>query len=232
MSGPKRLKDSGGVSQRLLDSASIDVPSSVSRARAHMLAATASSFAQTHGGTPRVAPVNVAKTLATWVFVGAAASIALALGASQLLDATSSSAPKSGALPALTDLPTVAKPSRPSEIAAEPNVAAPSPRPQAVGAIEPWVPSPQPSAASAAEVRDLEAIRAAIIRGDAAAALAALNAYDAGYPSGRLKPESTVLRIQALSLSGKTLQAGTAASEFLAKYPGHPLAKRMTEFGR
>ena len=42
--GPRRLNRSGGISQRLLDSASLDKPSHTSRRLAENLASTASAF--------------------------------------------------------------------------------------------------------------------------------------------------------------------------------------------
>ena len=89
---PRRLSQSGGVSKRLLDSASIDKPSAAARRRA-VLAATASSFASTQsGGTTSPAARrggSTAKTLAAWVLIGAAASGTLALLGSKLLDSRS-----------------------------------------------------------------------------------------------------------------------------------------------
>ena len=88
MNEPRRLSQSGGVSKRLLDSASIDKPSEGARRRA-MLAATASSFASTQsGGSTSPASRDrgsTAKTLATWVLIGAAASGTLALLGAKLL---------------------------------------------------------------------------------------------------------------------------------------------------
>jgi len=254
--GPRRLNKSGGISQRLLDSASLDKPSHTSRRMAANLASTASAFASSRpANAAPVRPPSTVRTLATWITVGAAASVALGFVGSTLLDPTP---PPQAAAPLLT-APSPAPPAAAglSDIKAEPAApaqtapqlaAAPahSPTPQAPqgGAatrIEPWVPSPlaiaptasptpgapKPSVASFEEVREIEAARAAVSRGDAATAIAQLNDYDSSHPNGQLKPESMALRIQVLSNSGKTTEARTLANEFQGKYPQHPLVQRV-----
>jgi hypothetical protein len=194
---PRRLNQSGGVSQWLLDSASIDKPSVAARRHAALLAATASSFSRSASGSvsatrPRR---NVAKTLATWVLVAAAASATLALVGSRLLDAVGGGASHPAAGQVLAELPPApsAAPARSLEITAEPNVAVRPPR------IAATPPAPSASASAAAdEARQIEAARAAIARGDDAAALVTLDAYDKAYPSGALKAESMALRALAL----------------------------------
>jgi hypothetical protein len=244
MSEPRRLSKSGGVSQRLLDSASLDKPSQASRRKVAGFAATASSFARTN---PRAsaAPLSrtsrpsssVAKTLATWTLIGAAASATLALVGSKLFDASGQlHTMHHAAGPAMAELPPA--PTRSPDISPEPAAVAhdapliaPTP-PQPVNpTIEPWVPSPitneKPGAASFDEVRDIEGARAAVSRGDDSAAIAQLNDYDRNHPSGALKPESMVLRIQALSNSGKASEARTLANEFQGKYPQHALLQKV-----
>jgi hypothetical protein len=264
MNEPRRLSKSGGVSQRLLDSASIDKPSQAARARANALAATASSFARTHSrsgeeGAQSGRKLHSAKTLATWVIVGAAASVALALISSRLLDSSSQRSTAAPGAPAMSVLaepapaPTVA-PARSPEISPEPPAPAsatptlaPAPsysiKPSGAATIEPWVPSPvaaasaapptgasKPStAAFADEAREIEAARVAVSRGDDSGALAKLNDYDSSHPNGALKPESMALRIQVLSSSGKTSEARTLANEFQGKYPQHPLVQQLKQ---
>src|SRR5882672_1070772 len=93
MNEPRRLSRSGGVSQRLLDSVSLDVPSQSARRKAATLAATASSFTSTNSRatSASVSRANVVKTLAIWTLIGAAASGTLALIGSKLFDATAPS---------------------------------------------------------------------------------------------------------------------------------------------
>jgi hypothetical protein len=246
MTEPRRLNRSGGISQRLLDSASLDKPSRASRRHATNLAATASAFSST---SPAREPLplrraNPAIMLATWIVVGAAASVTLGLVGAKLL--ANDPAPRAAA-PLLT-APRAATTS--PDISAEPPLAGPpslgarpslTVKPLNANAIEPWVPSPsavapdavpangpaRPSAASLDEVREIEAARAALSRGDANSAIAQLDDYDSAHPNGQLKPEAMALRIQALSTSGKTTEARTLANEFQRKYPGHPLGQQL-----
>lgn len=262
MNEPRRLIQSGGIAQRLLDSASLDKPGPAARRHAASLAATASSFARTSSGgsgtyraggaSGRSAPP--AKTLATWVAVGAAASVALGIAGSRLL---TPGGPSHAAAP-LDALPTLTQPARSPDIAAEPATPlqpapelAPAPSasnadngPAEAAHIEPWVPSPVASAAGAApapvaprpstaasldEAHQIEAARAALSRGDCPRAVAQLDAYDSSHPNGQLKPEAMALRIQALTNMGKTTEARALASEFVQKYPQHPLLGRVSD---
>jgi TolA-binding protein len=245
MKEPRRLIQSGGISQRLLDSASLDRPGPAARRHAAALAATANAFARTSsagsgtyraGSAPRSG--RPAKTVAAWVAVGIAASVALGFVGSRLLapGGTTHAAAPLEALPTLTASP---------DIAAEPAAPRILPRPStpdsAPTQIEPWVPSPvaaaangapspgtsRPSVAPPEEIRDIEAARAALSRGDSNAALAQLDTYDSSHPNGQLKPESMALRIQVLSITGKTTDAHTLANAFQQQYPQHPLVERV-----
>jgi hypothetical protein len=249
MKEPRRLSQSGGISQRLLDSASLDRPGPAARRHAAALAATANAFARTSSpgsGTYRAGSTarsgRAAKTVVAWVAVGIAASVALGFVGSRLLapgGATHAAAP-------LEALPTLAAPAKSPEIAAEPASPRllpqpPTPDNAAPTHIEPWVPSPAssttataptpgaspPSVAASEEIRAIEAARAALSRGDTNAALAQLDGYDAIHPYGQLKPESMALRIQTLLNSGKATEARALASQFQEKYPRHPLAERV-----
>lgn len=263
MNEPRRLSQSGGVAQRLLDSASIDRPSVAARRRAEIFAGTASSFSRTasvDSGVRRSRGGGVAKTLVTWACIGAAASVAIAFGASALLDGGGKSAasPPASAVPMAELQPApVPPPARPSDIKPEPDsavhIAATPAQPAAkpLGSIVPWVPSPaqapapspepvaagtpqpaRPSSASFDEVREIQAAREAVSRGDNSGAIATLNQYDQTHPTGALKAESTVLRVQALSNSGKTNEARQLANEFTGKNPTHPLTQQLRAVGK
>jgi TolA-binding protein len=155
------------------------------------------------------------KTLAKWLCVGAAAGVLLALLGSQLL----SSSPGSSANHAAGSgyvLPDLAGASAhpPADIKAEvPNV---------VGKAMPSAGSATPS-----EARRIESARDAVRRGDASAALAALNDYEQAHPNGALAPEAMALRIEALSNSGRTAEAEALAGDFQRKYPSHPLSAQL-----
>jgi TolA-binding protein len=227
MKQPRRLSRSGGVSQRLLDSASLDKPSQAARRHADALAATANSFTRTSsGGSGRtdsgVRQLHPAKTLATWIVVGAAASVALGLIGSKLFD--SSPAPRVAA--PLLSAPAQAA-ARSPDISAEPATPAQN-APQLAPAPSPSGAAAPPSAASLDEAREIAAASAAISRGDDSDAIATLNGYDEKHPNGELKPEAMALRIQALSHSGKTSEARTLVNEFQGKYPKHPLVRQVS----
>jgi hypothetical protein len=211
VNGPRRLLQSGGVSRRLLDSASLDVPSDASRRKAASFAATAGAFARSSSSTASASTPrgSVAKTLVTWTLIGAAASGTLALVGTKVFNLGASSNLGHAASPAMAELPSAASipPLRSPDIAAEPTVRA--------------------SATSVDEARQIEAARAAVSRNDDASAIASLDAYDAAHPNGSLKPEAIVLRIQALGHSGKTVEAQALANEFQKKYPQHPLAQQL-----
>ena len=84
----------------------------------------------------------------------------------------------------------------------------------------------QPSTLSG-EVGALQVARNALARDDAAAALAALDRYKSRYPAGRLAPEATVLRIEALVARGDRAQASALAERFESSNPKSPYAERI-----
>jgi hypothetical protein len=204
MNEPRRLSQSGGISQRLLDSASIDKPSEAARRRAEMFAGTASSFTTT--ATPsgvRTKGGNTAKTLVTWAFIGAAASAGLAFFGSRLLDGNGTAAAPSAGVP-MAEIPAPQVAARPSDIAAEPG-----------------------AAAAAEESREIASARAAVGRGDNKGALSKLDQYDRTYPTGILRGESTLLRVQALNNSGQTTEAKRVVDDFTGKNPNHPMTQQL-----
>jgi hypothetical protein len=81
----------------------------------------------------------------------------------------------------------------------------------------------------AAELVALDAARATLARGDAAAALFALDGYARGYPGGRLELEAEVLRIDALAMSGHPDMAKKRAATFLLRHPKSVLAPRLRD---
>jgi hypothetical protein len=89
---------------------------------------------------------------------------------------------------------------------------------------------PQPAAPSPTlsdEVAALQVARSALAGHDAGAALAALDRYKSRYPQGRLAPEATVLRIEALIERGDRAQANALAERFEAANPKSPYAERI-----
>jgi outer membrane protein assembly factor BamD (BamD/ComL family) len=68
-------------------------------------------------------------------------------------------------------------------------------------------------------VAAVDAAGRALRAGDAAGALTALDRYEHDYPRGTLRPEATVLRIEALVARGDRARALILARRFLASHP-------------
>jgi hypothetical protein len=107
-----------------------------------------------------------------------------------------------------------------------PNVAAP-PSARASAVVRTTV---APSAAAPSierEIELLDAVKSKLGAGSANDAARALDAYDAEFPQGVLRPEGTVLRVRTLLLQGNRAAATKLADEFLAAHPGSVHGKRM-----
>jgi hypothetical protein len=77
-----------------------------------------------------------------------------------------------------------------------------------------------------AEAKALRAVRAALRDGQASRALTLRRRYRARFPKGELRDESTLLRADALCLSGKPEKARTIAKAFVESHARSPLAAR------
>src|SRR5690606_12304952 len=88
-------------------------------------------------------------------------------------------------------------------------------------------PSGVPTASIAREVELLDGVKAKLGAGAADDASRALDAYDAEFPQGTLRPEATVLRIRTLLARGERARAEKLADDFLAKHPSGVHAKRI-----
>lgn len=77
------------------------------------------------------------------------------------------------------------------------------------------------------EVMMLDAVKKKLGAGAASDASHALDAYDAEFPQGALRPEATVLRVRTLLLQGDRAAATKLGGEFLAKHPGSVHGKRI-----
>jgi hypothetical protein len=75
----------------------------------------------------------------------------------------------------------------------------------------------------AAEQALLDPARAAIARGDGAAALADLDAHERRFPAGALSQEREAMAIHALVLTGDRARAERRAATFRARFPGSVL---------
>jgi len=74
------------------------------------------------------------------------------------------------------------------------------------------------------QLRLIDAARAAVAAGNAAAASTALSSYRTRFPRGPFGQEAAVLQIQTLDLQGNHAQAAVQARSFLARYPNSPHA--------
>ncbi|HVV52016.1 MAG TPA: hypothetical protein VHO06_20275 [Polyangia bacterium] len=83
------------------------------------------------------------------------------------------------------------------------------------------------TATLARELSTLDAARGMLARGDAAGALARLDAYARRYPHGHLGLEAEVLRIDALDAGGRPEAAHARAEAFLQRHPHSVLAARV-----
>ncbi|HSJ99633.1 MAG TPA: hypothetical protein VK932_00275, partial [Kofleriaceae bacterium] len=88
-------------------------------------------------------------------------------------------------------------------------------------------PAPVDARRLAAEVAVLDRARAALQRGDTAAATAALDAHAREFADGALVAEAEVVRIETLARAGQTDAARRRAHAFLARSPQSPLRKRL-----
>ena len=130
---------------------------------------------------------------------------------------------------------TVVPPNQPRRPALAPPVTAPAAaepvRPAAATPAHPTRTAPAKPLSSAEALRvelgQLDAARSKLAAGRSEEALAALDAYDRSAPRGMLKLEAEVLRIDALSRSGRTAQAQSRARAFLERHPKSVLAARV-----
>jgi len=79
----------------------------------------------------------------------------------------------------------------------------------------------------AAEVHVLDEARGALAASDGARALDALRSYARQFPAGTLNLEATVLRIEALYMTGSASAATALAQDFLAAHPTSTHAARV-----
>lgn len=109
-------------------------------------------------------------------------------------------------------VPVAAKPKRPVPLAEVAAPVAEAPPPD----LPPVVP---PRSSLLEEIATLDRARAALTSGDAAKALAGVDAYAAAVGFGALAQESVLLRIQALVKLGRRVEATKVGNAFIAAHP-------------
>jgi len=235
MKEPKRLLSGGSpLEQSILASANDDESPSSDLEKRVLAAMAAAPLAAAAASTP-----TFARWLSTRTVVTGVASIAvgaLIIGAILRQGPAPATAPPRPAAPVATVAAT-AEPPPASTAAAKPETvmtpdslpnapARASATPSARAATAP-TPSTAASASIAREIELLDSVKSKLGAGSASDAAHALDAYDAEFPQGTLRPEATVLRIRTLLLAGDRAGAEKLGSEFLAKNPNGVHAKRV-----
>src|SRR6185436_14136722 len=90
-------------------------------------------------------------------------------------------------------------------------------------------PPPSQADLAQAELGLLSPARAAVARGDFAAALPPIGEHARRFSNGRLAEEREALRIKALSGLGRSSEARRAASAFQARFPQSVLLPAVTQ---
>ena len=93
-------------------------------------------------------------------------------------------------------------------------------------ATQPAASSP-PESPLAQELRSLDEARSALARGDASGALTLLDRHDRAFPTGPLRTEARMLRVEARLARGDRAAARKLATELLARDPSGPQARRL-----
>lgn len=117
-----------------------------------------------------------------------------------------------------------------SQAVGEPNPMAPeAPLDEnaAEGAARPGRSKAKVSDSLAKELSLIDSARAALLRGEPAAALRILNTYRSQFPRGALQAEATVQRVEALIAAGDRTSASTIGGAFLKRYPESPYSRRI-----
>jgi hypothetical protein len=111
----------------------------------------------------------------------------------------------------------------PSSVSAAPVAVRPTTSLGAVSSEE----GASPVATVAAELALLDQAHQALGANEPARALAILDQYPDAFPHGAMRPEATVLRVEALVKGGDRRAAARAAQALLASSPGSPYARRI-----
>jgi Outer membrane lipoprotein len=99
--------------------------------------------------------------------------------------------------------------------------------PEARATPAPQATQPTASSTLADEVAALQVARTALAAHDPGGAIVALDRYKSRFPAGKLGPEATVLRIDALNQRGDHAAASALGDRFLATHPHSPYADRV-----
>lgn len=178
-----------------------------------------------------IAPKAVLTTTAIFKWIALGAGLAATLGIVGYASYTRLAAPKESTLPGLVQ-PVEAPAPRQAPLPPPPRAPVDDltvePVPASPPRSAPRVVTPSPSASSLEEeVYAIDQARRALTAGNAAAALSAVDAYDARYVPGALAQESAEIRIEALYRLGKRPLADKLATRFLSAHPDSPYAREI-----
>jgi hypothetical protein len=242
MRDPERLLDQSDdpFERAMLRSAKADAGSARSLAKA--MAAFGTALGLVSQGTPAAALSGVGLKSVWMAYVvkglaggalAAATSVGTLAGVRALSDNTAPERPEHGPsavgqAPAIATAPK-ASPSQP-EPAAGPPKPPPSPpkaEPGRSALSEPTHSEAKSAESLAREVALLRTARLALARGDARAALAAVERWDQQCAPGSLGPEAVLLTVESLVKMGDRVQAKQVAEAFLKHQRRGPHADRM-----
>ncbi|HVY49063.1 MAG TPA: hypothetical protein VHB21_24405 [Minicystis sp.] len=245
MNEPRRLLSGGGsdFEVELLRSARDDAPAPHARRRAMIALGIGTGVvgAGVTAATTTAAATSSAGGILKWIGIGVVGGGLFVGGAQQAMHLRAPAhvdVAVKGQTKAVSGIvrPVVAKVTRSARVAppaetAAPEVDAPEPPPKADRAE----PAPSPRAVAkkgdgttlAEEVKELDAAREALNRGESGKALEALERHDKQFGTALLGPEAMVLRMEALAQRGDKAGAAALANQFLALYPTSPHAARV-----
>jgi hypothetical protein len=238
MTEPKRILDDDGAdatARSLLRAAKDWSPPDSARTRslaALGLATTGATVTKAVGGAAIVKLLFGSKTSLGMLILGTFAVAGTAVAVSAMRAPV---APPPTSVPIVTTSapPTDSTPSTPTAIvapptaSAEPSVVPSAPIAPAPRASAPAVTSEADADTMADELAVLDRVRGLQAAGDSRGALALLDDYDHRYPSGHLRMEAEVVRIETLAKSGDRARASTRAASFLAAHPHSLLTPRV-----
>ena len=205
----------------LLDRESVIPPVSASQ-RARVMARARASLATP--GVATMAPSSAAPGTRWAAAAAAVLVVGVAVGAAAYeIRARKASAPatRSAAVAPVTEIVGGATAALPPAAAVGDLVPAPAPAVEAPGL--------SPAEAAHAELRLLRQARAAVARGDFAAALPPIAEHARRFKNGRLAEEREALRVKALAGLGRTDEARRAAAAFRVRFPRSVLLPAVSQ---
>ncbi len=234
MSDPKRLLEENGdaLENALLRSVQVDAMSGPSRKRILAELGVTGAILTASTAAASIAPAKAAKGVLAltvkWIAIcsiaGGAPAAVWMVRAHRTAALTTNAAPVATLTAVAHDRP-VTPPSPVVEPVAAATVTAPAAAPAPVREARPAPTAAGPTLSD--EVAALQVARAALADHDSSAALAALDRYKNRFPSGRLAPEATVLRIEALVQRGDGAAASALADRFESAHPRSPYIARI-----